>query len=98
MDTGINVGSGNGSNLGKDIGVNIDSKIGIESPSCGSGSHSYSSSISLNENLPICQWVDIGQVQDFVLKLILSQSFQDAMILCSINMAQAIKNGKKCVR
>ena len=26
MDTRINVGSGNGSNLGKDVGVNIDSK------------------------------------------------------------------------
>ena len=47
MDTGINVGLGNGSNLGKDVGVNIDSKIGIELQSCGSGSHSYSSSISL---------------------------------------------------
>ena len=47
MDTRINVGIENGSNLGKDTGVNIDSKIGIESQSCGSGSHSYSSSILL---------------------------------------------------
>ena len=40
MNTGINVGSGDESKLGKDVRVNIDSKIGIESQSCGSGSHS----------------------------------------------------------
>jgi len=51
IDTRINVGSRNGSNLGKDAGVNIDSKIGIESQSCGSGTHSYSSSISLKWKL-----------------------------------------------
>ena len=51
MGTKINVGSKNGSKLGKDIGVNIDSKIGIESQSWGSSSHSHLSSKSLNENL-----------------------------------------------
>ena len=40
MDTGINVGSGNGSNLGKDTGVNIDSKIGTESQGWRLGSYS----------------------------------------------------------
>jgi len=51
MSTGINVGSRNWSKLGKDTGVNIDSKIGTESQDWGSGLHSYSSSISLNEKL-----------------------------------------------
>ena len=51
MDTRINVGLGNGSNFGNDSGVNVDSKIGIESQSYGSGSHSYSSSISLKWKL-----------------------------------------------
>ena len=37
--TGINVGSGNWSKLGKNIGVNIDSKMGTESESWGLGSH-----------------------------------------------------------
>ena len=47
MDTWINVGLENESNLGEDIGINIDLKIRIESQSCGSRSHSCSSSISL---------------------------------------------------
>jgi len=51
MDTGINVGSKNGSNLDKDTGINIDSKIKTESQSCGSGSHSCLSSISLKWKL-----------------------------------------------
>ena len=51
MDTRINVGSRNRSKLGKDAGVNIDKKIWIESQSCGLGSHSYSSSISLKWKL-----------------------------------------------
>jgi len=51
MDRGINVGSGNGSKLVKDIGVNIDLKMGTESQVWGWGSHSQSSSISLNEKL-----------------------------------------------
>jgi len=80
MDTGINVGSGNGSNLGKDAEVNIDSKIGIESQSCGSDSHSYQVQFHWNENLPICQWIDIGQVQGFMVKLNHGQSLQDFMI------------------
>ena len=65
MDTGINVGSENGSNLGKDTGVNIDSKIRIESQSCGSGLHSCSSSILLKWKLANLSMVDIDQVQDF---------------------------------
>jgi len=44
MGTRINVGLKNGSKLDKDTEVNIDSK---KSQSCGSGSHSYSSSIFL---------------------------------------------------
>jgi len=51
MDTGFNVGLRNGSNLSKDTEINIDSKIEIESQSCGSGSHTFSSSISSNEKL-----------------------------------------------
>ena len=47
IDTEINLSLENESDLGKDTRVNIDSKIGVESQSCGSGSHSYSSSISL---------------------------------------------------
>ena len=33
-----------------------------------------------NENLPICQWVDIDQVQGFMVKLNLGESLQDSMI------------------
>ena len=51
MATGINVGSGNWSKLGKDTRVNIDSKMVTESQDWRSGSHSHSSSISLNEKL-----------------------------------------------
>ena len=61
--------SGFGSESGKDTGVNIDSKSGTELQHWKLVSHSSSSSISLNENLPICQWVDISQVQSFVGKL-----------------------------
>jgi len=39
MGTDINVGSKIRSKSNKDIGVNIDSKIEIESPSWGSRSH-----------------------------------------------------------
>ena len=37
MSTGINVGSGNWSKLGKNTGVNIDSKMETESQSWGIG-------------------------------------------------------------
>ena len=47
----INVGSGNGFKLCKETRVNIDSKIEIESQSCESGSHSYSSLILLKWKL-----------------------------------------------
>ena len=33
-----------------------------------------------NEKLPICWWVYIGQVRDFVMKLNLGQSLQDFII------------------
>ena len=69
IDTGINVGSDNRSNLGKDTEVNIDSKIGTESQNWRSGSHSCSSSISLKLKLVNLLIVDIGQVQDGVMKL-----------------------------
>jgi len=48
---GIYVGSKNWSKLSKNTGVNIDSKMGSESQGWRSGSHSYSSSISLNGKL-----------------------------------------------
>jgi len=48
---GINVGSENWSKLRKGTGVNIDSKMGTESQSWGSESHSHSSSVSLNKKL-----------------------------------------------
>jgi len=51
MDMRINVGSENWSKLVKNIRVNIDSKMRIESQCWRSGSHSHSSSISLNEKL-----------------------------------------------
>ena len=69
IGTRINVGSRNESKLGKDTGVNIDSKFETKSRSWGSRSHSHSSSISLNENLPIYQKFKIGQVQVGVMKL-----------------------------
>ena len=40
MSMGINVGSGNWSKLGKNTEIHIDSKMGTESQSWGSGSHS----------------------------------------------------------
>jgi len=60
---------GNWSKSEKDIGVKIDSKSETESQNWGPVSHSQSSSIFLNENLPICEWFVIGQVQDGVMKL-----------------------------
>ena len=49
MDAGINIGSENGSNLGKDTEINIDSRMETESQGWRSGSYSNLSSISLNE-------------------------------------------------
>ena len=51
MGTGINVGSRNWSKLSNYTGVNIKSKMKIESQGWESGSHSHSSSISLNGKL-----------------------------------------------
>ena len=51
MGNGINVGSGNWSKLGKDIGVNVDSKMVTKSQGWGSGSHSHLTSTSLNGKL-----------------------------------------------
>ena len=51
MDRRITVGSRNASKLVKDIGINIDLKMEIESQVWGSGSYSESSSILLNEKL-----------------------------------------------
>ena len=74
IGTRINVGSENWSKSGKDIGVNINSKMRTESQSWGSDHIHIQVQFYWNENLPICQWVAIDQVQGFVVKLNLSQS------------------------
>ena len=79
MDMGISFGLRIVSKSGKDIRVNIDSKIETESQSWGSESHSCSSSISLKCKLANSSMVCIGQVQGVVIKLNLS--FQNTMIL-----------------
>jgi len=71
MDTGINVGSKNGSNLDKDTRVNIGSKIEIKSQSCDRGQIHVQVQFHRNEILSICQWIDINQVQGDVRKLYL---------------------------
>ena len=54
IGTEINIGLENRSKLGKDIRVNIDSKMGTETQSWRSGSYSHSSQSHSMENLPIC--------------------------------------------
>jgi len=69
MDMRINGDSKNGSKSVKDIRVNIDLKMGSESQGWRLNSHSQSSFISLNGNLPICQKFGIGQIQVGMKKL-----------------------------
>ena len=63
MGTEINVGSENGSKLGKDIGVNIVQKLELNHKAVNRGHIHIQVQFHGNENLSICQWVDIGQVQ-----------------------------------
>ena len=69
IGTGINVGSGMWFKWGKNTEVNIDSKIRTKSQSWGSGHIHVQVQSHWSENLPVCQWFDIDQVQDIGMKL-----------------------------
>ena len=77
IGSGINVKSGNEYKLGNDTRVNINSKLEMNYKVVGWGHIHVQVQFYWNKNLPICQWVDIGQVQDFMVKLNLSQNLHD---------------------
>ena len=66
IGTGSNVDSEKRLKSGDDTGVIIESGSRIKSPSWGSGSYSFSSSIQERDNLPNCQChfqnLEFGQV------------------------------------